>query len=252
MVLAAIGITAIWSVLDRKRPNYGHLYQWLRIFMRLVAGWAMLGYGVKKLVGAQFPPPDLPRLMQPFGQASPMGMLWTFMGASALYSFFGGFGETLGGVLLMIPRFTTLGALISGAMMTNVLMLNLCYDVPRKIFSVHLVLICLFLLIPDFRRLGNVLIFNRRADPVPETPLFDDKILNRIALVRPSRVRRLCSLGSGGTVYQGPPESDCDAPRSGSRRLVGKAIWCRWDLCGRRCLPIPTGGATSSSMLPRY
>lgn len=82
----------------------------------------------------------------------------------------------------MIPRFTTLGALISGAMMTNVLMLNLCYDVPRKIFSVHLVLICLFLLIPDFRRLGNVLIFNRRADPVPETPLFDDKILNRIAL----------------------------------------------------------------------
>src|SRR5580704_15461567 len=77
MVVAAIGITAVWSALDRKRRNYESLYQWLRLFMRLVAAWAMLGYGVKKLLGAQFPPPDLVRLMQPFGQASPMGMLWT-------------------------------------------------------------------------------------------------------------------------------------------------------------------------------
>jgi uncharacterized membrane protein YphA (DoxX/SURF4 family) len=183
MVVAAIGITAVWSALDRKRRNYESLYQWLRLFMRLVAAWAMLGYGVKKLLGAQFPPPDLVRLTQPFGQASPMGMLWTFMGVSELYSFFGGFGETLGGVLLLFPRFATLGALVSGAMMTNVLMLNLGYDVPRKIFSIHLVLMCLFLLIPDFRRLGNVFIFNRATEPVPQVPLFDDKLLNRIALV---------------------------------------------------------------------
>jgi hypothetical protein len=181
MVLASIGITAIWSALDRKRPNYKQLYLWLRVFMRLVAGWAMLGYGVKKLLGAQFPAPDLVRLMEPFGQASPMGMLWTFMGASALYSFFGGLGETIGGVLLVIPRFTTLGALVSGAMMTNVLMLNLGYDVPRKIFSIHLVLMCLFLLIPDFRRLANVLVLNRQADPVPQVPLFEDRQLNRVA-----------------------------------------------------------------------
>ena len=91
MVLAAIAIAAIWSALDRKRPNYQQLYLWLRVFMRLVAAWAMLGYGVKKLIGAQFPAPDLVRLVQPFGQATPMGMLWTFMGVSWLYSFFGGF-----------------------------------------------------------------------------------------------------------------------------------------------------------------
>ena len=104
------------------------------------------------------------------------------MGASQLYSFFGGFGETLGGVLLLFPRLTTLGALVSGAMMTNVLMLNLYYDVPRKIFSIHLVLMCLFLLIPDFHRLANVLVFNRTAGAVPQPPLFDDKLLNRMAL----------------------------------------------------------------------
>jgi uncharacterized membrane protein YphA (DoxX/SURF4 family) len=183
MVLAAIGIAAIWSWVDRKRPNYEELYRWLRLFMRLVVAWALLGYGIKKLVGAQFPAPDLDRLMEPFGEASPMSMLWTFMGASQLYSFFGGLGETVGGVLLLFPRLTTLGALVSGAMMTNVLMLNLCYDVPRKIFSIHLVLMCLFLLIPDFHRLSNVLIFNRPTEPVRQPPLLDDKVLNRIGLI---------------------------------------------------------------------
>ena len=182
MVLAAIVITAIWSWADRKRPNYQELYRWLRVFMRIIAAWAMLGYGIKKLLGSQFPAPDLDRLMEPFGEASPMGMLWTFMGASQLYSFFGGLGETVGGVLLLFPRLTTLGALVSGAMMTNVLMLNLFYDVPRKIFSIHLVLMCLFLLIPDFRRLSNVLVFNRPTQAVPQPPLFEDKVINRIAL----------------------------------------------------------------------
>ena len=63
------------------------------------------------------------------------------------------------------------------------LLLNLAYDVPRKIYSVHLILICLFLLLPDFRRLTNVFLLNRRADPVVETPLFKDKQFNFAALL---------------------------------------------------------------------
>ena len=51
---------------------------------------------------------------------------------SQAYSLFRGIGETLGGVLLVLPALTTLGALVSLAMMTNVLMLNMFYDVPRK------------------------------------------------------------------------------------------------------------------------
>ncbi len=183
ILLVAVVITAIWSALDRKRPDYGRLYQWLRLLMRLVVGWAMLGYGVKKLLGSQFPTPDLARLIEPFGAASPKTMLWTFMGVSPLYNFFGGLGETIGGALLMFPGLTTLGALISGAMAANVLMLNLSYDVPRKIFSIHLLLMCVILLIPDMRRLANVLVFNRPTDAVPQVPLIDDKLLNRAALL---------------------------------------------------------------------
>jgi hypothetical protein len=183
-VLAA-AITVVWSVLDRKRTNYRQLNEWLRFFMRMTVGWGMLGYGVKKLVGAQFPPPTLARLVQPFAKASPTGLLWTFMGASQGYSLFGGIGETLGGLLILVPGLVTLGSLISLAMMTNVLMLNLGYDVPRKIFSIHLILMCLYLLLPELERLANVFLFNRRAEPVPQIPLFRDRQWNRAAMLLP-------------------------------------------------------------------
>ncbi len=184
IVFAAI-ITAVWSLLDRKRPNYQHLHQWLRLLMRMTVGWGMLGYGVKKLLGAQFPPPNLAKLVQPIGQSTPLGMLWAFMGVSQPYSFFGGLGEALGGALIILPGLVTLGSIVSIAMMTNVLMLNVGYDVPRKILSFHLILMCLFLLIPDFKRLVNVFLLNRRADPVPEVPLFKDKLTNWAAMLLP-------------------------------------------------------------------
>ena len=179
IAIAAAVATVIWSVLDRKRTNYTTLYQWLRIVMRMVLAVAMISYGTNKLWRMQFAEISLARLVDTYGQSSPMGLLWAFMGASHAYSFFGGVGEMAGGLLLFIPQFTALGALITGAVMTNVLMLNLCYDVPRKIYSIHLILMCLFLLLPDMLRLADLFLFNRKVQLAPPQPLFKDKQMNR-------------------------------------------------------------------------
>jgi hypothetical protein len=112
-----------------------------------------------------------------------MGLLWTFMGMSRAYSLFAGIAEMAGGLLLIVPRFTTLGALVTFGVMSNVLMLNFCYDVPRKIYSTHLVLMALFLLLPDVRRLIDFFIRNRRTEPSPTTPLLKDEQLNRWVLL---------------------------------------------------------------------
>src|SRR5271169_3766079 len=40
IAVTALIAAAIWSWLDRKRPNYEVLYQWLRIFVRLVVAVA--------------------------------------------------------------------------------------------------------------------------------------------------------------------------------------------------------------------
>ena len=149
--IVAIIATAIWSWIDRKRTNYDQLYEWLRVFVRMMLAVAMISYGANKLFRMQFPEPPLYRFVDYYGNSSPMGLLWTFMGMSRAYSLFTGVAEMLGGLLLVVPRFTTLGALVTFAVMSNVWMLNFCYDVPRKIFSTHLVLMSLFLLLPDVR-----------------------------------------------------------------------------------------------------
>jgi uncharacterized membrane protein YphA (DoxX/SURF4 family) len=181
VVVAAIA-TAIWSWVDRKKTNYEQLYQWLRLFVRMTLAVAMISYGANKLFRMQFAPPPLYRFVDYYGNSSPMGLLWTFMGMSRAYSLFAGIAEMAGGLLLIVPQFTTLGSLVTLGVMSNVLMLNFCYDVPRKIYATHLVLMSLFLLLPDVRRLLNFFILDRKTEPVAVVPLLKDKQLNQWAL----------------------------------------------------------------------
>jgi uncharacterized membrane protein YphA (DoxX/SURF4 family) len=176
LALAGVG-TIIWSLLDRKRLQYNRLHQWLRLYVRIALASAFIGYGMSKL--QQFPVPILSTLMEPYGQSSPMTLLWTFMGASRPYCLFAGFAETLAGILLLFPGLTILGALIGTAVMTNVFMLNMCYDVCVKLYSFHLLLMCVFLLLPETPRLANFFLFNRAIAPARPIELFNSKALNK-------------------------------------------------------------------------
>lgn len=168
----ALAVTLIWSFLDRRRLEYARLDQWLRVYLRFALAAVMITYGAIKVIKGQFPDPSLDRLLQPYGQSSPMGLLWTFMGASAPYTIFAGLAELIPGLLLTMRRTALLGALMSIAVMTNVVLLNFCYDVPVKLFSSHLLLMAIFLVLPHAGRLSNLLLLNRPVEPVIEKPLF--------------------------------------------------------------------------------
>lgn len=188
--IAAIA-TLIWSFIDGRRARYDTLHDWLRRYLRYSLACAMLGYGSIKVIQLQFPIPTPDRLMQTYGDSSPMGLLWTFMGASTAYTFFAGFSEVVGGLLLIPRRTTTLGALVTAGVMSNVVMLNFCYDVPVKLYSSHLLAMAIFLTLPDLPRLAKIFLLNR---PAPA------------AYIRPlSRWRWLNVVGSGAktlaTVY---------------------------------------------------
>ncbi len=198
-LVLALAATAIWTYLDRRRANYARLHEWLRVYVRFALALTMIGYGAVKVIPSQFPSPSLDRLIQPFGDASPMGLLWTFMGASVAYEVFGGLCEMLGGLLLVFRRTTLLGALVSIGVLTNVVMLNFSYDVPVKLFSAHLLAMAAFLALPDLARLANLLVFNRRAEPAAIRPLFRRRWLHRGAMV----LRVLFVFGfSGFLLYQ--------------------------------------------------
>ncbi len=164
LVIAAVA-TLVWSIVDRRRTEYTTLLAGLRIYIRYSLAATMVGYGLGKFT--QFPPPQPERLVQPYGESSPMGLLWTFMGFSAVYSLFTGFAETLGGILVLFRRTTTLGALVVVGVMSNVVLLNFCFDVPVKLFSSRLLLMAIFLLLPDLQRLANFFLLDRPTAPRP-------------------------------------------------------------------------------------
>jgi uncharacterized membrane protein YphA (DoxX/SURF4 family) len=181
LTLAALA-TVIWSVLDRRRRHYEQLYQWLRLYVRFSLASAMIGYGAFKIIPLQMSAPYFTRLIEPYGDSSPMALLWTFIGASKGFEIFTGGAEMLGGVLLILPRTTLLGALVCLADTTLIFILNLCYDVPVKLYSFHLLMISVFLIAQDLRRLANLLLFNRSVEAVEDAQLFQRKWLNRSAL----------------------------------------------------------------------
>jgi uncharacterized membrane protein YphA (DoxX/SURF4 family) len=180
-VVVSLAAMLVWSALDRRRPNYRALDAWLRVLVRYTLAFTLFGYGFAKIFPLQFQPTPLRRLIEPYGDFSPMGVLWSFMGASVPYIVFSGIAEALGGVLLLFRRTTSLGAMVSFAVMLNVAVLNYCYDVPVKLYSTNLTLMAVFLLTPDLRRLFDVLVRNRAAEPADLNPVVFRRRWMRIA-----------------------------------------------------------------------
>jgi len=175
--------TLLWSFLDRRRANYRTLHQWLRLLIVLSLGAEMLSYGWDKAIPLQFGSLNFSRLSEPLGEMSPAMLLWNFMAASKPYTIAAGLVEVLGGVLLFVPRLTTLGALVSVGAMANVFALNMSYDVPVKLLSFHMGLLAAFLLLPELPRLFNVFVLNRPAAPPATVPLSSQGWLCRAALL---------------------------------------------------------------------
>ncbi len=141
----------------------------------------MLGYGFAKVIPTQFQSPRLADLVTTYGDMSPMGLIWRFMGFSTAYCIFCGAGEVLGGMLLAFRKTTTLGAIVVIAVMSNVVMINYCFDVPVKLFSSHLLLLALGLLLRDLPRFLDFFVFNRATAPRTFVPFCNNRTLDLAA-----------------------------------------------------------------------
>jgi hypothetical protein len=94
------------------------------------------------------------------------------MGASPGYQVFGGLAEVLGATLLVFRRTVTLGALLLAGVLTNVVALNLFYDVGVKLYSITLLATAVFLVLPEAPRLLRFFLSEDRVPARRELPLF--------------------------------------------------------------------------------
>ena len=160
--IALLG-TMIWTAIDRNRKSYHLAGEGLYIFVRYYLALVLLLYGISKIVPVQFSEPSLLRLTQEFGDSSPMGLAWTFMGFSPLYQMFAGWMEAIGAVMLFFRRTTLAGALVLTTVMTNVFMINMLFDVPVKLNSAHYLLLSIGLVSLHIKPLWDFLIMGRMA-----------------------------------------------------------------------------------------
>lgn len=162
LTLSAAG-SIVWSIIDRKRPNYTHLNYWLCLCTRYYVALIAFTYGIDKVLPLQMPFPNMHQLATPLGDFLPMRLSWMFIGYSTPYEIFSGIMEVFAGLLLLYRRTASLGAFVAAGVFLNVMMLNLSYDIPVKIFSMQMVFICLFLLANEGQRLFNFFVLNRPA-----------------------------------------------------------------------------------------
>jgi hypothetical protein len=190
LVLAAAGALA-WTGASEtwqrwktgRRPAYDRLHALLRLILRFHLMYMMIVYGAMKVWCAQFPPITDAQLEGKYGDSSPMGVLWRFMQASQPYTSATGVIEVLCGLLLISRHTTLLGALLSAGATFQIFLLNMCYDVPVKLMSGHLLLMALTLIAPDAKRLFSWFVLGRPVSPRPLTPLFGNWMwLNRVGL----------------------------------------------------------------------
>lgn len=158
MFLLSIVSCIIWSILDKNRKNYNTAYYWLCVLLRYFLGVIMLSYGFSKVFHLQMPYPYLSRLVQPYGDSSPMGLVWTYIGQSKAFSAVLGWSEVICGLLLFFRKTTLVGALLTLIVMGNVVAVNFCYDVPVKLFSSALELMALYLAAPYLKKIYQAFI----------------------------------------------------------------------------------------------
>ncbi|MET8800445.1 DoxX family protein [Nocardia sp. NPDC004568] len=180
-LVVAVVAAVLWSVLDRRRLAYPRAGTWFLTILRWCVAGQMLFYGVAKAVPTQMPPPPFSALIQPYGELSPMAVLWLQVGSAPVYQILLGVAELVGGLLLLVPRTATLGAMLSVVSMAQVFVLNMTFDVPVKILSFHLLVFSLVLLVPQARRFADFFLLARRADPAVQPPLFTSRRAARTA-----------------------------------------------------------------------
>jgi uncharacterized membrane protein YphA (DoxX/SURF4 family) len=176
-VVAALLVAAIWTLADRRRDD-ARLQAWLMVLLRVTLAMPMIHYGMIKVWPTQMiapPPPGV--LGRPIGDLMPNHLLWWTVGASPLYESVLGWAELTGGVLLLLPRTTLLGGLLCAANMLTVFVMNVCYDVPVKLMSLHFFVMAALLVWPHVGRLV-ALFRNERVEPVPPSPLLPRRFLD--------------------------------------------------------------------------
>ncbi len=170
LLLLSIAISVLWAIIRLKKTDYIHF--WLYRISAYYLSLTLLIYGCNKLFKYQFFFPEPNTLFTPLGQLSPDILYWSSMGSSHSYSIFAGLIEILPALLLLFGKTRMLGALIALGVLINVMMINIGFGIEVKTYTSFLILLCIILIQPHFKRLYAFFISNTTPLTADEKPSF--------------------------------------------------------------------------------
>ena len=156
-------------VLATRMVRDERLFAGFRLLLRAAVALPMIGSGIARLIPVQMPPLRPLDQLQRLYELTQGELLRTLIGSSPIFQSFTGLAALLGGVLLLFPRTTLLGALICAANLAMAVMLAFCYDLPSRLYVSSLFILSLLLVVPDLRRLVDLFLLDRAVEP-PEAP----------------------------------------------------------------------------------
>ena len=172
MMAVSFVIGLILFAIKKVRENSAGFYKWALVYARYFVGLTLISYGVAKFLVGQFPGPSLYSVDVLYGEMSPMGLAWRFFGYSDTYKIFMGVSEILAGFLLLFRRTVVLGALVSIAVCTNIVLVNFSFDVPVKLFSSHLLVFSILVLLPSMKAIVDFFLLHKTSGLGELTPYF--------------------------------------------------------------------------------
>lgn len=166
-----------FSKSKRQEPGLVFILQtWIRYYLAL----QMLWYGFDKVFKVQFYLPEPNTLFATVGNTQRDLLYWTVMGTSYTYTFFSGLIEVLAAGLLLFHRTALIGVFITAGIMTNVLMINIGFDISVKLYSCFLLLLSLTVIAIHAQTLFRFFILQLPSAPVLWRPPFARKIPYRV------------------------------------------------------------------------
>lgn len=160
LLISLVG-SIVWAIADRKSKSFVQWEYWLRILVRYSLAMVAFSYGILKVFPLQMPYPLLSQMATPLGDFLPMRFSWLFIGYSHPYETFSGILEVMAALFLFNRKTVNLGIFMCSGVFLNVMMLNLCYDIPVKLYSINLFLASIFLLLHDSKRMIAFFVLNQ-------------------------------------------------------------------------------------------
>lgn len=169
-VCALFGLVA--AVYQWKKPQlaaWEKVDYWTTTVIRYFLAYIFLTYGFAKIFHDQFNTP-LSVMDTRLGDVSGYWLTWHFFGYSYAYTLFVACSQILSSFLLFFRRTTTLGAMILLPIIANIVFMNFAYGIPVKMFSSIFLILTLFLLAQDARRI-KALVWDNQSIGKPAFPV---------------------------------------------------------------------------------